>query len=116
MYDFILQTIFLLSFGTLIYLVARAVPRVTETAEPEVRREDYFERLIKKLPIEKADAVTSMLLEKLLRKVKVTILKLDNFLTKHLKNLKPDNTSDSFERPNIFELDKKEKVNNTEEE
>ncbi len=103
MYDFILQTIFLLSFGALIYLAARVLPRIPETAKPEPQREDYFEKLMRKLPMERADEVTSMLLEKFLRKSKVIILKLDNFLTKHLKNLKPDSASESFDRPNIFE-------------
>jgi len=100
-YNFILQTIVMVSLGTMIYLVARAMPRVTETAKTEPAK-DYFDELMKKLPLEKADMLATLWTEKFLRKLKIVILKLDNFLSKHLKNLKPDST-DIAEKPNLFE-------------
>lgn len=88
MYNFILQTIIMVSLGAVIYLFARAVPRVDDSA-PSKQSRDYIEELLNKLPLEKADAFLSALFEKTLRKLKVVILKLDNLLTKHLQNLKP---------------------------
>ncbi len=87
MYNFILQTIIMVSIATIIYLFARAVPRVQDSAM-QSRSRDYFGELFDKLPLEKADAFMSMLLERFLRNFKVFILKLDNLLTGHLKNLR----------------------------
>ncbi|MBI4992167.1 MAG: hypothetical protein HZB99_03045 [Candidatus Harrisonbacteria bacterium] len=94
----------MLSLGTMVYLAVRALPRVPDTdsiAEP--LKENYIDRLIKRLPLEKADTLASSLLEKLLRKSKIVILKLDNFLTKHLQNLRSPQGADKTDRPNIFE-------------
>ncbi len=91
----------MVSLGTIIYLVARALPRVSETAKFE-RRENYFDLISKKLPIEKADAFVSMVMEKMLRKSKIVILRLDNLLTKHLKNLRPESPGED-QRPALFE-------------
>jgi hypothetical protein len=94
MYNFVLQTIIMVSLGTIIYLIARAVPRVSETAKFE-QRENYFDRIFKKLPIEKADAFVSMIM--------------DNLLTKHLQKIRPGGTGG--ERPALFEK-KEEDANN----
>lgn len=97
----------MVSLGTIIYLVARAVPRVNENAKFE-RRENYFDALFKKLPIEKADAFASMIAEKTLRKFKILVLRLDNLLTKQLKNFKSEPSNE--DRPALFE--KKEEDGN----
>ena len=68
MYNFVLQTIVMLSFGVLIYLVARAVPRVSETEIKAASLGDHLDRWIKKLPLEKMDAWLSSQVEKFLRK------------------------------------------------
>ena len=99
MYNFILQTIVMVSLGTMIYLVARAMPRVTEIAKSDPAK-DYFDKLMKKLPLEKADMLATLWTEKFLRKLKIVILKLDNLLSKHLSNLKPAVTE---EKPSLFE-------------
>lgn len=88
MYNFILQTIVMASLAVIIYLFARAMPRVNEFSVQK-QGGDYIEDLLNRLPFEKADAFVSMAMEKMLRKSKVLILKLDNLLTRHLKNLKP---------------------------
>ena len=88
MYNFILQTIVMASLAVIIYLFARAMPRAVESSDPK-QGGDYIEELLNKLPLEKADALVSMAMEKILRKFKVLILKMDNILTRHLRNLKP---------------------------
>ncbi len=77
----------MVSLATIIYLFARAVPRVQDSAM-QTRGRDYFGELFDKFPLEKADAFMSMLLERFLRSLKVVILKLDNLLTGHLKSLR----------------------------
>lgn len=88
MYNFILQTILMASLAVIIYLFARAMPRASESSDQK-QGGDYIEELLSRLPLEKADAFVSMAMEKILRKFKVIILKMDNILTRHLKNLKP---------------------------
>ena len=99
MYNFILQTIVMISLGTMIYLVARAMPRVTEIPKIEPAK-DYFDSLVKKFPLEKWDMLATLWTEKFLRKLKIVVLRLDNLLSKHLSNLKPAATE---EKPNLFE-------------
>lgn len=85
----------------MIYLLARAVPRVNQSASDSPRK-DYFEEFFKKLPLEKADAFVSFWLERGLRSLKVTVLKLDNLLTKHLQKLRPLSNGPSG-KPNLFD-------------
>ena len=100
MYNFILQTIVMFSLGTLIYLAARSLPRVSETDLSPDSLSDILDQLAKKIPFEKADAAASYYLEVLLRRFKVAVLKLDNLLTKHLQNLKPPAEP---AKPSLFE-------------
>lgn len=77
----------MVSLATIIYLFARAVPRVQDSAL-QTKGKDYFGDFFDRLPLEKADAFMSMLLERFLRSLKVVILKLDNLLTNHLRSLR----------------------------
>lgn len=98
----------MLSLGTLIYLMSRAVPRVSETDLKSEPWSDYLDRLVKKIPLEKADALTSYWLERFLRQLKVLVLKLDNLLSKHLSHLRPP--AQDAAKPTLFE--KKEESDN----
>ena len=71
----------------MIYMWARAIPRVDQWVSVGPRR-DYFEEFLKKLPLEKADGFVSFWLERGLRNLKVVVLKLDNLLTKHLQSFR----------------------------
>lgn len=71
----------------MIYILARALPRVNQTVSEGLKK-DYFEEFFKKLPLEKADAFLSFWLERGLRSLKIAVLKLDNLLTKHLQNFR----------------------------
>lgn len=100
MYNFILQTVVMLSLGTLIYLASRSVPRISEMELKSEPWSAHLDRLANKLPLEKADAFTSYWLEKMLRQLKVVILKLDNLLTKHLRSLKT--SPEEAKKPDLF--------------
>ncbi len=78
-YNFILQLVFLVSFGVIIFLVASAIPRIPEEEgkEPETP-------WIKKVPLKKMDTFVAESKNKVLRRVKVVILKVENFINKHL--------------------------------
>lgn len=78
-YNFILQLVFLISFGVIVFLVASAMPRIQE-GEEKVASEPW----IKKLPLKQMDNFVAEAKNKTLRRVKVVILKVENFINKHL--------------------------------
>lgn len=104
----------MLSLGTMIYLIARQVPRVgDEVSEEIVRPKTRFDRLFSSSRFEKFDVIFNNFVEKLLRKVKLILMKLDNFTTSYLdkvKKYKLNNNSQKNreEKPSLFDNDSKE--------
>ncbi len=104
MYDFILQTIIMLSLGTMIYLISRAAPRIgDEIMKPTTK----FDRWFASLEFKKADTILSNFLEKLLRKIKLFLMKLDNITSNYLNKVKSTNgQKNRDEKPNLFSNEK----------
>ena len=84
MFSFIFSTLLMLSLGTILYLVARSLPRVEE--EPNAKPSVLDRWATSEIP-EKIDAAFNAFLLKFLRKTRVLILKFDNTITKHLKKI-----------------------------
>jgi hypothetical protein len=84
MFLFIITDILMLSVGIVLYLMVRALPRVAE--KPSEGR-GILDRLAHSEIPEKLDAVMDTFLIKLLRRVKVFIMQLDNALSKHLHKI-----------------------------
>lgn len=95
----------MLSLGAIIYLIARATPRVGDVEE-SFRKETFHEKLdklIARIPFEKMDIFFSVWLEKTMRKTKLLLMKWDNLLTEHLKKVrKIGGASVNEEKKNIF--------------
>jgi ABC-type amino acid transport substrate-binding protein len=110
MYNFILQIAIMLSLGTVIYLMARAVPRMgDEISKPPVK----FDRWIDSIKLEKIDIFLNNFIEKFLRKIKLFLMKLDNVTNDYLdkiKKTKPNGNSQksSEEKPSLFNSTHKE--------
>lgn len=98
MLQFILTDIFMVSLGTILYLVARSLPRVGE--EPATKQ-NMFERWVSSELPEKFDAAFNNFLLKSLRKLKLALLKADNSITKHLKKIAPNGNGGSNGKPKI---------------
>lgn len=92
MYNLILQILFFSSLGLVIYLLARALPRVEDMPTPE-QKANFFDRMMAKVPMAKIDESIDSFFAKTLRKIKVLILKIDNFINDRLGKLtkKSDN-------------------------
>ncbi len=84
MLNFILNTIVLLSLGIIIYLFARALPRVND-ADGEVKplRPHWLT-----VYLEKTDVWLDARSEKILRRLKIWVLKLDNWVSQKLNKFK----------------------------
>ena len=82
MYSFIVNFVLILAFGVMVYLLALALPRVKIESESEKIRW----RFIKSVHLEKIDEALKRSYDKLLRRLKVAILKADNFVSRKLNN------------------------------
>ncbi len=84
MFLFILSDILMVSVGTVLYLTVRALPRV---AEESTDHRGLLDRWAHSDWPERIDATFEAFLVKLLRRLKVVILKLDNALSHHLRKI-----------------------------
>lgn len=87
MHDFILQLMLMGALGTMVYLVARAVPRVPD-GEAHLGSRGKLDAWLSSLPLERLDAVLNASLEKTLRKTKIAVLKVDNLITAYLNKVR----------------------------
>ncbi len=102
MYDFIVQIVLVGSLAVLIYLLARALPRVTD--DQGIMPAGFFDRLVDKLPLERIDGTLSSGLEKLLRKAKILVLKLDNVINSYLEQIRKHSPAvRASQQPNLKE-------------
>ena len=106
----------------MIYLVARAVPRVNDTVLDEGSANkglgERFGKFIDSLPIEKADLTISRILERLLRNLKLLVMRVDNKLSQHLAKFKAKimNGEQNGKKPTLFsELNTEENKENSNE-
>lgn len=96
MLSFIFTSILMVSLSTVLYLMARALPRVAEDLETDGK--SILDRWGRSHMPEKIDAALNGFLLKFLRKLKVLVLKLDNALSRHLQKVKPE---ENGKKPNI---------------
>jgi len=89
MFEFVLVNVLMVSLGTLLYLIARSLPRLGE--DPSAHKPGILDRWAHSEIPERVDAALNAFLEKLLRRLKVVLLKVDNTLAEHLKKVKPSN-------------------------
>ena len=88
MYDFLLQSIVFFSLGIVVYLMARALPRArAEINQPVAGISEKVKDMVSHIPLSKLDASLNGTLSKFLRKLRVMVLKLDNFIHDRLNKL-----------------------------
>lgn len=88
MTSFILEIIMVASLGVVLYLFARALPRVDDVlVSPEDKKLRTHWLTVY---LEKADEWLKVVFEKFLRRVKVLLLKLDNIVSKRLNKFKKE--------------------------
>ncbi len=103
----------------MIYLIARTAPKVgDEIAEDTSGHRSKFDKLFSYLRLEKFDAVFNNFVEKLLRKLKLILMQLDNFTNNYLDKVKKykvngNGTKNGDEKPTLFD-NKEEVVENNE--
>ena len=86
MAQFILTNLFLISVGGILYIFVRTLPRIGEREVKEEKRTVFERWVMSEIPHE-IDRVLNATLGKMLRKLKVLLLRLDNYLTSRLKKI-----------------------------
>jgi hypothetical protein len=84
MWQFIFTNLLMISLGTILYLVVRSLPRIEEE---ETKKPNLLERWILSDIPAKLDRSINAYAGKLFRKLKVYVMRLDNFLTEKLKKM-----------------------------
>lgn len=86
MFKFIVEILIMVSLGTILYLLAKTMPRIDdrESDIPSLRTHWIM------IYLEKADQRLKFYWEKTLRRSGIVILKLDNIINKKLNKLKKD--------------------------
>ncbi len=85
---FIIETVIMIVLAFIVYLMAEALPRVSDE-EIAAMRSRRNSRLMGY--VEKSDEAVKSFLEKFLRKAKVWLLQLNNFIETKLSKFKKDN-------------------------
>lgn len=80
MYDFILQLALMLSFATIVYTLALGLPRVGELDSKPSRIRVWIARL----PLHHLDESINQFKGKVLRRLKVVVMRVDNFISRSL--------------------------------
>lgn len=90
MYDLFIQTALMVSLGVIVYLVAEAMPRISDTEDTAKNNGNSVngKRLGAILPLEQIDTKLNSLKDKTLRRLRVLIMKIDNFISRRLNNNK----------------------------
>ncbi len=104
------------SLGTMLYLVARSLPRVGEEVSD---KPGFLDKLSSSEIPEKLDAAFNNFLAKSLRKTKVVLLKVENFINEKLKKVSTNGnglTGRGAAKPKIDFKDLAEESSSTEEE
>lgn len=108
MYDLILQLSLVISISTIIYLLARSIPRVKDEDFAVISTPSYFDQLVSKIPISKIDAWFNMFMAKFLRRLRIIVLKFDNLLHRQIVSVH-QNGNHQINNSNLAEDLNKEK-------
>lgn len=102
MYSFLTNIIMLVSLAVMIYLLARALPRVSDADHNTVTHTSAFDKLMDRLPMERLDTALSSFLEKFLRKLKLIVLKIDNVINNYLAQIKRHSPVHKEQQANVL--------------
>ena len=84
----ILQFVIVVALGTILYIFARALPRVSDI-DTSIEKRSSFHWVLERLEVIDEKLISA--LEKFIRRIRVVVLRADNSLTKKLSRFKRDN-------------------------
>lgn len=86
----------------MVYMFIRALPRVADKSEPPTVY-DYFDTWIAKFPLHHLDNRLNALLFKFLKRVRVVVMRIDNYLIRHLQQVQKEGKQTSESVQELFD-------------
>jgi len=90
LYSFIFETIIFLGIGVIIFILARALPRIEDETAPRASQKSRLMYAIQDMPLDKIDDMIKLAIHKTLHKTKILINKADNFIAEKMKATRPN--------------------------
>ncbi len=110
---FILEFVFFIAFGAIVFLFVRKLPYVSDiSSEEPSTRKTFF----KAEWIDEVDRKLIVLLSKWLRKMKLLVMRLDNYVSRHIERIKNRHASNSDQQNILKEIEQEEKKDEKREE
>lgn len=107
-FKFILEIIIFLALGAVVYFLARALPRVNNV---DFQR-SASSRISWMMPyLEKTDKWLQIFLERFLRRLKILVMRLDNWVSQRLAGFKKEEKESGFSLNSLNDNNKKEEEN-----
>lgn len=111
MYIYILQVIFFISAGVMIFLMTRILP-YAEEHQKEIEEKSSKGKYV----LHKLDQQLLSRVGKILRKIHVLVMKLDRVVFKYIDIIKKQSNPEQEEKHIFFGLEEKEDIDNNKEE
>lgn len=110
---FILELVFFISFGAIVFLFVRKLPYISDVSSeaPSVRK-----TFLKAEWIDKVDRKLIDLLSKWLRKMKLMVMRLDNYVSRHIERIKNRHATNSDQQNILKEIEQEERKDEKSEE
>jgi len=86
MYNLFIQTVLMVSLGVVVYLASLAVSRIPEENSAKGNGTPKTRRWGAVLPLDEIDGRLKAIKDKMFRRIRVVIMKFDNFISKRLNN------------------------------
>ena len=103
MVQFIVTNILLVSLGAVLYIVARALPRIRED-DGGRERETFLDRLVMSEIPHRVDTALNTYTGKIFRKLKVSLMRFDNYLTEKLKKMSAETNGNNKPKIDFSDL------------
>ena len=85
---FILEIVFFISLGVIVFLFIRKLPYVSDIPQKELTAEKFRKGLFGSQWVDKLDNKFVDLLSKWLRKMKLAVMRLDNYVARHIEKIR----------------------------
>lgn len=101
---FILEMVFFVSMGFLVYLVSRKLPLLEGFWQHHIQEREASPKKNKVASrvLDGADRYTNALFARSLRRAKLMLMKMDNWVGGRLENIREKNSADEQERPHVL--------------
>jgi hypothetical protein len=110
---FILELVFFIAFGAIVFLFVSKLPYISDvpSESPSARK-----NLFKAEWIDEVDRKLIDLLSKWLRKIKLLVMRLDNYVSRHIERIKNRHATNSDQQNILKEIEREEKKDEKSEE